>query len=491
MTRFLHRAVSLVILFGTTVVFAPTFAASFPSFDPKPWLDDLEQTREAIATKYANLEWVVIEREINLESLFTDAKSQLQSATSETDAQAGFDRLARRLGDGHVRFRWSTDHSPKAVPKADCAALGYDLGIRGKPVAAFMPGYSPIADAPAKEFPAGTIQVTGHRVGVIKIGIFTPDGMPELCTESLTALNISPDSTCDDTCKDRIDTWVSDRMTRDLAAQLRAIENAKADVLLVDVANNGGGTEWAEAAARMVTAVRLKSERIGFVRGPHWKEHFTYTIDDLRVAAKSASKKDQEILNGLAEQARAYQREAATPCDSQPLWQGKRPSCNWLGVGFYASGLIDSADPQALKNKPWAKDFFTPMQYPYEEGVWRGPLIVLVNGNTGSAAEEFAAVLQDNRVAVVIGAPTGGAGCGHTNGGTPTTLKNSGGILELPDCARIRADGSNEVMGIQPDVLVGLRTTDGPHRQGIRLAEKLPEAIVRSIEMRTATIQRP
>jgi hypothetical protein len=491
MTRFLHRAVSLAILFGTTVVFAPAFAATSPSFDPKPWLDDLEQTREAIATKYANLEWVVIEREINLESLFTDAKSQLQSATSETDAQAVFDRLARRLGDGHVRFRWSTDHSPKAVPKADCAALGYDLGIRGKPVAAFMPGYVALADAPAKEFPAGIMELKGQKIGVIKIGIFTPDGMPELCAESLTALNIPPDSACDDTCKDRIDTWISDRMTRDLAAQLRAIEHAKADVLLVDVANNGGGTEWAEAAARMVTAVRLKSERIGFVRGPHWKEHFTYTIDDLRVAAKGASKKDQEILNGLAEQARAYQREAASPCDSQPLWQGKRPSCNWLGIGFYASGLIDSADPQALKNKPWAKDFFTPMQYPYDEGVWRGPLIVLVNEKTGSAAEEFAAVLQDNRVAVVIGAPTGGAGCGHTNGGTPTTLKNSGGILELPDCARIRADGSNEVMGIQPDVLVGLRTTDGPHRQGIRVSKKLPEAVALAIKTRTEPVRHP
>jgi hypothetical protein len=491
MTRFLRRAVSLAILFGTTAFFAPTFAVTPPSFDPKPWLEDLEQTREALGTKYANLEWVVIEREINLESLFNDAKAQLQSATSETDAQAVFDRLARRLGDGHVRFRWSTDHSPKAVPKADCADLGYDLGIRGKQVAALMPGYSPIGDAPAKEFPAGTIQVTGHTVGVIKIGIFSPDGMPELCAESLTALNIPPDSACDDTCKDRIDTWVSDRMTRDLAVQLRAIDNAKADVLLVDVANNGGGTEWAEAAARMVTAVRLKSERIGFVRGPHWKEHFTYTIDDLRVAAKSASKKDQEILNGLAEQAQAYQHEAATPCDSQPLWQGKHPSCNWLGVGFYASGLIDSADPQVLKNKPWAKDFFTPMQYPYEEGVWRGPLIVLVNGNTGSAAEEFAAVLRDNRAAVIMGSPTVGAGCGHTNGGTPTTLKNSGGVLELPDCARMRADGSNEVMGIQPDVLVGLRTTDGSHRQGIRVAEKLPEAIARSIEMRTATVPRP
>jgi hypothetical protein len=482
MTRFLHRAVSLAILFGTAGFFAATFAATFPSFDPKPWLEDLEQTREALGTKYANLEWVVIEREINLESLFTDAKSQLQSATSETDARAVFDRLARRLGDGHVRFRWSIDQSPKAAPTANCAALGYDSRIRAGDIAALMPGYSPIANAPAKEFPAGTIQVTGRRVGVIKIGIFTPDGMPELCAESLTALNIPPDSACDDTCKDRIDTWVSDRMTSDLAAQLRAIENAKADVLLVDVANNGGGTEWAEAAARMVTATRLKSERVGFVRGPHWAKHFADTVADLRAAAKKASPKDRAMLAGLAEQVQGYQHEAETPCDSSPLWQGKRPSCKWLEEGLYGSGVIDSADPRDLANKPWGTDIFTPVQYPYEEGVWRGPLVVLVNGGTGSAAEQFAAVLQDNRAAIIIGAPTVGAGCGHTNGGTPTTLKNSGGILELPDCARIRADGTNEVMGIQPDVLVGLRSTDGPHRQGIRVLKKLPEAVALSIE---------
>jgi hypothetical protein len=46
-------------------------------------------------------------------------------------------------------------------------------------------------------------------------------------------------------------------MTRDFEAQLHAIESARADVLLIDIANNGGGTEWAEAVARIVTAVRL------------------------------------------------------------------------------------------------------------------------------------------------------------------------------------------------------------------------------------------
>jgi hypothetical protein len=480
------NSIAILISASVTLFLASTYAASPTSYDSRSWLEDLEQTRGALSTKYANLEWVVMEREVDLESLFTDAKTQLQSATSDADARAIFDRLARRLGDGHVRFRWSVDPVHRAASNANCAALGYDSQIRGRDVAALMPGYSPITDAPTTEFPAGTIEVAGHRVGVLKIGIFTPEGMPELCADALVALSVSPDTVCDDACKDRVDTWVSDRMTRDLAAQLRAIKNAKSDVLLVDVANNGGGTEWAEAVARMVTGIRLKSERMGFVRGPHWAKQFADTVVDLRAAAHGASAKDREMLNGLAKQVQGYQREAEMPCDSAPLWQGKHPSCDWLGLGFYASGIIDSADPKAIRNKSWATDIFTPIRYPYEEGVWRGPLIVLVNGGTGSAAEQFAAVLQDNRAAVVMGAPTVGAGCGHTNGGTPTTLKYSGGILELPDCARMRADGSNEVMGIQPDVLVGLRTTDGPHRQSIRVVKKLPEAVARAIEMGAA-----
>jgi len=56
-----------------------------------------------------------------------------------------------------------------------------------------------------------------------------------------------------------------------------------------------------------------------------------------------------------------------------------------------------------------------------------------------SAAEEFAAVLQDKGAAVIMGTCTGGAGCGHTNGGTPTTLTNSRAVLQLPDCVRFRA----------------------------------------------------
>lgn len=473
---------SLTAGLASAQLIAPLAGGASNLYDSKPWLEDLEQTRAAIATKYANLEWVVFEREADLTALFTETRTRVASATSDAEARAAFDRLARNLGDAHVRFRWSAEQASFKVPNANCAALGYDVRMQGAPLAALIPGYVPLAVAPANVFPAGTIQVAGRKVGVVKIGIFTPQGLPELCAAALAALQISPATPCPEACSDRIKDWASDRMTNDLATQLRAIKGTGAEIVLVDVADNGGGTEWAEAAARMVTPARLKSERIGFVRGAHWTSAFVKKEAELRTAARDAKGDDRTLLKGLADEVKARRREAMTTCDSEPLWHGERPACRWLGAGFYASGLLDS-ESELLHGKPWANLVFKPMKFNYPEGVWRGPLIILVDGGTGSAAEQFAAVLQDNKVAIVMGSPTVGAGCGHTDGGTPTTLKNSGGVLELPDCARFRADGSNEVTGVQPDVLVGLRSGDGRHRQGIRVSEKLSEAIERALRI--------
>ncbi len=241
-------------------------------------------------------------------------------------------------------------------------------------------------------------------------------------------------------------------------------------MLLVDVTGNGGGSEWAEAAARMVTPVRLKSERIAFVRGAQWSKEFADAERDLRKAASNASPADRAFLIHLAEAAKAKRAIAETPC--------VRPDCV-LGEGFYASGFIDSADPKSLEGKPWAADVFTPMEHPYREGIWRGPLLVLVDQDTWSAAEEFAAVLQDNHAATIIGEPTGGAGCGHTDGAEPVILTHSGGKLALPDCARLRADGSNEVRGIIPDVALRWGRHDGPSLRAAALLRALPTAIER------------
>jgi hypothetical protein len=50
--------------------------ATSGAFEQKPWIDDLEQVKEALATKYANLEWAVFEREIDLQGLFAETQGR-------------------------------------------------------------------------------------------------------------------------------------------------------------------------------------------------------------------------------------------------------------------------------------------------------------------------------------------------------------------------------------------------------------------------------
>ena len=488
----MRRTFSLLL---TVIVVVGLFAADTPTgpdakaFDARPWIADLGQVRETFLTKYANLEWAVFEREADLPTLFGDTEARINRATNDWEARSAFERLARKLGDGHVVFDWprSGSHPAASTPQEQCTALGYDARMRAAPLAANALGYLPLSTPQSDEFPAGVITLSSHHVaphiGVLQIGVFTPQGFPALCQSALRELAIASDKPCDDACSDRIERWASDRLTHDLTAQLRALKDAGATLLVVDIAGNGGGSEWAEAVARMVTSIRLRSEEVEFVRGKHWAKSFADDEASLRRFADRASGADRTLLLNLADEVEGRRKVALTPCDSAPLWRGAHAACNWLGRGFYGSGLLASADPSELRSKPWATLLFSPMEFPYEEGVWRGPLIVLVDRNTGSAASEFAAVLQDNHAAIIMGEPAG-AGCGHTNGGTPTTLTNSKARLEVPDCARLRADGSNEVMGIEPDVLVAFSGVDGAHLRGARFIAKLPEAIEQATGLR-------
>ena len=440
--------------------------------------------------KYANLEWQVSEREIDLAALFARTASRLERAASEADAGAAIERLMRAFADGHVAVRWPEARAaaaalPAAVPDSTlCRRLGYDANKGGRALGPGLPGYQPLSGGGgAAEFPAGLLIAGGQKVGILRIGLFGPESSPALCESALAVLAIASDATCDSACENQVEHTTYTMLSRDLASRIRMLHRLGASVLLIDITTNSGGSEWAEVAARIVSPAKLKSERRGFVRGEHWQRYWQSLAKELHAAAEAASADDKSKLLEWAAKAERALAAAETPCSSQPLWSGRRMDCEWLGDGYYATGLIGEGDAAALRVKPWGARVFTPAEYEFEERVWGGPLLVLIDGDTASAAEEFAAALQDNKAAVVIGAPTLGAGCGHTDGGTPTQLSHSGGVLELPDCARLRADGANEVAGIDPDVLVGFRSADGIRRKAKRLTLALPAGVAAAVRL--------
>ena len=121
---------------------------------------------------------------------------------------------------------------------------------------------------------------------------------------------------------------------------------------------------------------------------------------------------------------RARPRIADAPCERSAVWTGKRP-CEV----FRRGGEIDTIAGTAE---------------------WTGPVAILADRRTASAAEEFIGWLVDNRVATLVGEQTMGAGCGYVDGGRPVTLKAAPITLLMPNCARFTAAGDNEIEGWKP-----------------------------------------
>jgi hypothetical protein len=467
------------------ITFGGSGAAQAPAWSPKPWLDDLAQMRKAVEAKYANIEWLRTERELDVSGLFDRAAAIIGNTTSDAQAMSVFDRVVQRFGDGHVTISWrrpsaSAGSNPAAPANAApitaesfCRSRGYDSGQASAGVASSLAGYTPIEAG--QVLPAGTVTAGGTRVGILRIGIFQPQGYPSLCTEAVQALSIPLDRPCDDSCQDAIVTRAYRRLTAALEDRLTRLGAAGAEVLVVDLTDNGGGSEWAEAAARMISPRPLTSARMGFVRGAHWEKQWRELGERLRAFAAKAPRADRARLLAWAAEADAARTEAKRTCPP-----AGDPDCPWLGRAGFSTGLVGSLPANAFAGKEWEAYVFNPGQHRYRDGVWSGPVAVLTDQETWSAAEQFTAVLQDNRAALVVGARTGGSGCGHTWGGTPTTLSYSGAVLKLPDCVRFRADGSNEVRGIIPDVVLPWRANDGRAFRARMLEGALPEAVARA-----------
>src|SRR5690606_28379860 len=98
-------------------------------------------------------------------------------------------------------------------------------------------------------------------------------------------------------------------------AQLRALLAAKTDVVLVDIADNGGGNDSALAMARMLSGRELRAPRMGFVRGPRWTKEFALREADIDAGLETAQGTENAFLSGLKAKLERAQKGAATPCD--------------------------------------------------------------------------------------------------------------------------------------------------------------------------------
>lgn len=476
------RNYGLVLLLAG-IVFC-SMPASAQGFNTEPWLQDFRQLLAEISSHYANLEWVANERRIDLPKLKNRTEERLRQATSDAEAQRAIERFLRAFGDAHVEIRWQrkAEHNSSAPAGPLCERLGYNerddhLGIDWS----IFPEYSPLQDAASDDFPGGILRTpAGRKIGVVRIGLFSEHAHPALCAQAQRQLGMADDAKCEGECEDHFEFAVGDLLTAALEGRLKLLRESGADSILVDITGNGGGTGWPEPAARVLTPIPLHSPPFGFVRHEHWTVQLKEKLANVEADLPQATPADRPLLASAANILREAIAQTTAPCDRSVLWTGPPSAlhCSQVVTGLlYTSGVLPYAKPGSFRGLKSASVLFGPAaSYQYNEGANRLPVMVLVDGNTGSSAEYFAAMLQDNKAATIVGGITAGAGCGFTNGGIPTVLKNSGAQVRLPDCLRFRADGSDEVAGVTPDVLLPWAERDSRYQQSVKLKRWLETA---------------
>jgi len=92
----------------------------------------------------------------------------------------------------------------------------------------------------------------------------------------------------------------------------------------------------------------------------------------------------------------------------------------------------------------------------------------------------FADVLQNNGAAKTMGTRTGGAGCGFMNDPEPVVLPHSELRFRVPNCACMRADGTDEVAGVKPDIPVLPTEGESAKARAKRIFDQVAGDVARS-----------
>ena len=470
----------VVSLLAALFLVSPGVASDQP-IKTESWLEDFAQLKQEMAAHYANLQWAIESRGLDLKQLSERTESRLRAARNDNEARQVIESFLSAFGDGHLNVQWPQNQSQSPETTAElplCARLGYQGQISDNGIAfSRLDNFKEVKTTDSKYFPGGVLRLSNNRkVGVLRIALFSGNRSPDLCESAVSTLKLAPEKPCDGDCRWRVQLQVEDLMTAALERQVAVLSREGIDALVVDITRNGGGSDWVEPAARTLTAKPLRSPRMGFIRHEHWARQMKDRLTDIESAINQSTASQQKLLTGAAEATRQALSEAAKPCDLSAVWKNEKPGCSLVvsHPPLYASGVLAYGKPGEFAGRP---ALFKGAWYAYREGVYSGPLIVLVDEGTGSASEYFAAMLADNRAATIIGGPTAGAGCGYTNGGIPAVLKNSNARVRMPDCVRFRPDGSNEVAGITPDKLIAWRANDTRYQRAKRVLDALSDLI--------------
>lgn len=366
---------ALTRLAAVTLLAASLFPGAVQAYDKAAWQVDYARLKQALAQDYANLDWQVERRSLNLARADDMISAMLNRAENDTAATLAIVKLVEAFRDPHLQLGAGrppdgTTLVPRASNAAGPSALhsvcdGYADGratTRLPYAAAF--GWTEISAAP---FQAGLI----GDIGIIRIPAFGEDQYLKACKAVAK----------DGLSGRELQLATRAELNRQLASLVATLKAKGMQRLAIDLSRNGGGSEWSSEAATLFAAGKMQ---------------------------------------------RTEPRRVGPTCDRAAIWKGEKPSC---------SAYMGPPTIEQIEGKP----------------VWTGPLAVLADRRTASAAEEFISWLRDNGKAVMGGERTFGAGCGYIDGGAAFQFTAVPMHLMIPNCSRFTRDGINEIEGQAPD----------------------------------------
>ena len=468
------------LAFGFVLALAPATAwggGAAAGYDPEPWMRDFDQMKEVLAERAPNLDWSVAARGLDLPALSREIEEDLRLAGSDTAARAVLRDFIGRFGDGHISLEFPDEKADASLPwgtASICKGLGYEDEERPAGLPFDRIGGRSISAEDSAVFPITVLDLPGGRLGVLRIPSFYEWGYYQFCPQAVALVGLPEDGECGPECGAAIGQKAADLLTAAVARQITRLKQEGINALAIDITQNGGGSLWLDPVARMMTPIKLKAPRMSFTRTENWRSLIQSNLEAVEsdLANPSVTADDRAALETAKETLTRAVAEAGESCDRSGVWTGKAPACALLSSPLlYATGVFDYAAPGRFAALNSSAALFFSSLYDYQEGLWTGPLYVVMDEGSASASEHFATLLKDNGAAVLIGEPTYGAGCGWMSGGDQAvTLEQSRADLHVPDCVWTRRDGSNELAGIEPDILVPWRFYDNPLQKVRRLA---------------------
>jgi hypothetical protein len=454
-------------------------------FDRSGWEADYAALKHELERSYSHLAWFGSPQAgTDLPSLERTTRLALQNAGSNADAESAIRQFVADFHDGHFSVAAASASfallpEPPIVETAAtagtaCAAFGFAPVTRIAFSTPFesLSGFALVSDGIGESFRTGLIEQSGLRIGIVRIPRFRPQEFPLVCERAWQSIRLSGR----EPTRTEVNARAGEEWLRLLAERLARLKALGARALVVDIGDNGGGNDLGDWAVRLFTRGPVTSAPLLISAGPVAIPYFDEQLNDLRraLAAEPASggATRRALQDAIAAFERRKQDAVAPACDMSWVWREQREwrtsVCKRLIASGFASGALAYADQGSLPAQA-AETLYWASRADAFRGAWEGPTYVLTNPGTGSAAEMFAALIRDRGIAKTIGRRTFGLGCGFMVSGGPFVLPHSRLAFNIPNCVRLRADGTDEVAGVAPDIPVMPSPGEGARSVAMRM----------------------